>query len=318
MNKGWTAHVNEAALGAISNMSVGAATSLMGIFRLLREEVPDGSTVVWEYALNESNHFRSGQSLESLLYHLDWFMEIARRKAIRVLPLLLWTRAEQVSGKRNRYRQALEQRLEAHGLPIIDAFQPVQDLAAQHGVEVVTYFDGNMHYSCETPFPKYLAGLVLAGIEAAVVPSALRPLQDLELALCTPEGEGRDFSNSVFRATVFTSSCPLRVNASGKLLASYVIAAMDAGAVRIEADGLHVGTYSLQRPTGGNARMLLLKHLVHWQAANEIAQVQNTLAISGDAPDDAPIVQNTFDWRGQSDSLERADAYVCALIERAV
>ena len=317
MNNGWAHHLAEMMPGAVTNVSIGAATSLMGLFRLLRDDVPDGATVVWEYALNESNHFRSGQSLESLLYHLDWFMEIARRKTIRVLPLLLWTRAEQVSGKRNEYRKLLEQRLEAYGMPVIDAFEALQILAAQQNTEATSYFDGNMHYSVETPFPAIIAEMVREGLEKSILPQALGGLKGLRLTLCAPDGDGREFYNSIFRSKVFAISNPLVVRSTGKLLASYVMAAMNAGAISVDADESPVGTYSLQRPSGGNERMLLLKHLVHWQQLTDIVRVKERMTISGRAPEDVPIVQNTFHWRGVSPGLVRSDAYICALFERA-
>lgn len=317
MSNGWAYHLAEMMPKSVTNVSIGAATSLMGIFRLLRNDVPDGATVVWEYALNESNHFKSGQSLESLLYHLDWFMEIARRKSIRVLPLVLWTRGEQISGQRNRYRELLRQRFENDGLPVIDAFVPLQNVATEQGANVASYFDGNMHYSAETPFLERLAGIVRNNLEEATLPQAVNQLQGLQLTLCRPEGDGRDFSNSIFQAEVFTPSDELVLRANGKLLASYVIAAQNAGAIDVHADGSPVGAYSLQRPSGGNPRMLLLKHLVHWQKFSDIAEVKSRVTISDCAPENAPIVQNTFDWRGVSREMVRADAYICALLEHA-
>lgn len=70
---------------------------------MLRGEVPDGSTIIWEYALNESNHLNFGQSIESLAYHFDWFLELCRRRRIKVLPLIFWTRPEHL-GRPENYR----------------------------------------------------------------------------------------------------------------------------------------------------------------------------------------------------------------------
>ncbi|WP_313349088.1 SGNH/GDSL hydrolase family protein [Paracoccus sp. (in: a-proteobacteria)] len=313
MAKGWTAHLSRVWPGqVVRNASVGATTSLMGTFRILRGDVPPGATVVWEYALNESNHFRTGQSLESLLYHLDWFMEVARRKDIRVLPLLLWTRAEQVSGKRNAYRKALRERLRDYGLTAIDAWEPLQDLGRGDGSDIAGHFEGNMHYAPDSPFQPVIAGMVRDQIGMTAVPNAVERLSGVDLTLSAPDGEGVDFSNSVLRAKVHPLDCDLVVQTSGRLLASFVIAAMDAGAVTLSG----VGSYSLQRPSGGPAQMRLLKHLVHWQAADDLPEVNGTMAISGRDPESKPIVQNTFDWRGPLEGRPRSDAYICALVER--
>lgn len=312
MNKGWTAHLSQVWPGQeVRNASVGAATSLMGIFRMLRGDVPPGATVVWEYALNESNHFRAGQSLESLLHHLDWFMEIARRKSIRVLPLVLWTRAEQVSGKRNAYRKALHERLSGYGFTSVDAWEPLQDLARKEGSDIAEHFEGNMHYASESPFQPIIAEMVRNQIGTAAVPQPVERLSAMDLMLGAPDGAGVDFANSVLRAKVHPLDRDLVVRASGRLLASFVIAAMDAGAVTLNG----IGSYSLQRPSGGPVQMRLLKHLVHWQVADDMAVVDGALSISGRVDGD-PTVQNTFDWRGSLSGQMRSDAYICALIER--
>lgn len=120
----------------IRNLAVGAATSLIGIYRLLNGEVPDGATVVWEYAINEANHHLAGQSVETLLYHLDWFLHLSAQRGIRVLPLVFWNLDEQTATAPNAYRAALMAHLTRRGLQAVDFGPLLSAHARKTGLKV--------------------------------------------------------------------------------------------------------------------------------------------------------------------------------------
>ncbi len=320
LRNGWSTHFREICQDRfrITNLSIGAATSLMGIFRLLREgDVPDDSTVIWEYALNESNHFRSGQSLESLMHHLDWFMEIARRRRIRVLPVIFWTRPEHLSGGKSEYRIALQERLLSHGLSSIDAWRPLEDFATNQGADIASLFSDNMHYSVDNTFLRGIAEMVVDRMPNASVPKPAERLKERSLKLCAPSGESDQFKNSIIQADTFPmDSGEMIVDVEGRLLASFVIAAKDAGAISVSSDERLIGVYSLQSPPDIKPPAKILKHIVHWRSENDLRDIKGSLTISGCNPVEKPITQNMFSWRGPLSDRPRMDAYICALIEQ--
>lgn len=301
------------------NLSIGAATSLMGIYLMKRDDISEGATVLWEYALNESNHLKAGQSCESLLHHLDWFMELARRKNVRVLPLQFWNRPELVSDVVNDYRLALHDRLAAYGLHQIDTRELLLSFGAEAGVDVTALYLDDMHYATDTGFLEELVRLIADRLDDAAVPRAVARLKDSELDLCRPDEPGERFETSVFQADTYPlDGKGLSIAAQGNLLASFVIAGNEGGAVAVSADGERIGTYSLQA-AGLKPQGRIFKHLVHWNSAvDDLWPVRSSLTLSGVRPEARPIVQNMYKWNDKSTHAARSDEYVCALIEREI
>ncbi|MCZ0963989.1 hypothetical protein [Paracoccus benzoatiresistens] len=319
MGKGWSGRLRALCRNGIGfkNLSIGAATSLMGIYLMKRGDIPEGATVLWEYALNESNHFNAGQSCESLLHHLDWFMETARRRNIHVLPLQFWNRPEVFSDAPNDYRRVLHDCLAAYGLRQIDTRDLSLHFAAEAGLDIAALYLDDMHYAVDTGFLDRLARLIAERLDDAVVPRAVTRLRDVELDLCRPSGHPERFETSVFQADTYPlNSDGLSIAAQGNLLASFVIAGDEAGAVTVSADGERIGTYSLQA-AGLKPQGRVFKHLVHWtSAADDLRLVRSNLSLSSVRSSARPIVQNMYKWNEASAHAARSDEYVSALIER--
>ena len=317
MGKGWSTRFRESCGSSTGfrNLSIGAATSLMGIYRMMRNEIPDGATVLWEYALNESNHFKAGQSCESLIHHLDWFMETARRRNIRVLPLQFWNRPEVLGDAPNDYRVALRERFAAYGLRQIDTHELLLRFASEQQMSLEKLYLDDMHYAIDTGFLDDLVRIVTERLDDAAVPCAVERLQDAALELCVPDGAMERFENSVFQADSYPlDGDELSIAAQGALLASFVIAGNEAGAVTISADGYPIGTYSLQA-AGLKPEGRILKHIVHWKAADDLRKVRSGLVLAGAQPHSRPIVQNRYKWNVHCAEEPRRDAYLCALLE---
>lgn len=300
----------------ITNLSIGAATTLIGIYRILCDEVPDGATVVWEYALNESNHRNAGQSLQSLMRHFGWFMELAHHRKLHVLPVVIWTRPEHVKLTRNDYRAAVMEKIDSLGLNCIDAWNPMIAFAKDRQVPVPDLYLDDMHYAPQGGFPAILAELIADAISSAKIPNAQPEFSGKSLRLCAPAGPvSETFKNSLFSAEVHHLTAPLHVEGRGHLLASYVIAANDAGALTVSiGDKIH-GAYSLQGAPGYKDPGRLLKHLVHWQTFDDIGFVDGNLMLTGAEPEGRPKVQNMFSWRGPLKDGLRQDGYICSLLE---
>lgn len=300
---------------SITNLSIGAATSLIGIYRLLRGEISDGSTVIWEYALNESNHLNSGQSLESLLYHFDWLLELCSRRHIKVLPLVFWTRPEHLGGVENSYRTQIRRRIEDAGLRAIDAWPMLLNFAQERDQTVGSLFRDDMHYSPDSGFLTRISQAVAEKIDTAAVPRGGADFDGKDLALCAPEGASERFVSSAFTSETYDLNGRLEMPATGWLLASFVIAANEAGAATFSVDKEILATYSLQGPAGFKPPGRFLKHLVHWTCAEDIKRASSSISVLGTNPTDRPKIQNMFAWRGPFANGHRDDAYICSLIE---
>lgn len=77
------------------NMSIGAASSLIALYRLLNENIHGGNiTVIWEYAINEDVCCRQKPDyygVTNVLTNIRRFLVECSRRRIKVLPVLLPT-----------------------------------------------------------------------------------------------------------------------------------------------------------------------------------------------------------------------------------
>lgn len=176
-------------------------------------------------------------------------------------------------------------------------------------------FRDDMHYSTETGFLSIVADMVAQTIDDAVVPRKVMGLDGRDLVLNAPDVPAGRFSSSAFSSDIHELDSRLEVRCTGRLLASYVIAANEAGAVTFFADGDRLATYSLQTPNGLKPPGRILKHLIHWRLPDDIAQVSRCISVVGSNPGERPQVQNQFAWRGPFGNGHRDDAYICSLLE---
>ncbi|CAM3457027.1 hypothetical protein PANO111632_19445 [Paracoccus nototheniae] len=302
----------------VVNLSVGAATTLIGIYRLLAQEVPDGAVIVWEYALNEQNHFCHGQSAETLERHLDWFLELCARRSIKVVPLVCWNRAEMDQLDPGAYRRGLDQVLRTRGLQALDLHAGLIAYAGRKGLPVADFYSDNAHYRLGTGFPRWIAALVHHGLKTARVPLPQAAFQGLSLVLALPDRPADGvFSNRVLQAETFGLDQPLRIAARGRLLCCYLIATTSAGAIEVKADNARVGVYSAQSIKGPGQPERLMKHLVLWSGAGDCRQVQGQIVLRRAGWMTSPQVQNLFAWQRRSGEGP-AEAILGVLIETRV
>lgn len=184
----------------ILNLSIGAATTAMGLYRLLScTELPEDPVIVWEYALNESNYFTRLRSSAAMLHHLEWLLELCARRSYRVLPLIMHNRSEAGANEDNAYRRRLAETLAAHRLIPLDLRQFWRE-GFSH-LDTSTLYKDEPHYSTATGFLPAVADAVMAQADRARVPDgAARTRQrfaDRDLKLVCPDGAGERSSKTV-------------------------------------------------------------------------------------------------------------------------
>ncbi|MBU2957068.1 hypothetical protein Q4511_04960 [Paracoccus sp. 1_MG-2023] len=258
----------------VVNLSLGAATSLIGIFRILRDEVPDGATVIWEYALNEQNHFTGGQSVESLIHHLHWFLELCARRDISVLPLIFWNRDEMSDGSATEYRDALRACLRGRGLKPIDMKPMLRQFAQNRDRTIDELYQDRMHYRIGSGVPRRIATAARNRLDEACVPTARPELNGLDLTLHRPEGEPDEhFANRIVKADLYAVDHELEFRADGRLLCCFIMSGDAGRPVIVGTEDAIVGHYSTRCPPGKGNLSRLMKHLVLWKTEGDIHQI---------------------------------------------
>ena len=171
--EGWTA-VLKARLpeGSVVNRSIGAATSLMAMFRLLTnlDQGPKpGDAVIWEYALNEANHISRGYDLKVILRNVERFVRECAFRQLRLVPVILTPRNEEMAAERMPLYAELDRLFTHYGVAGFDLSR--QWRAAKRVPRMVkTLYRDNAHYSDAPELYDFIVKGTMDALNAATVP----------------------------------------------------------------------------------------------------------------------------------------------------
>ncbi|MDI7862104.1 hypothetical protein MRS76_09055 [Rhizobiaceae bacterium n13] len=310
----------------VQNLSIGASTSAMGIFRYLSAlDRSDDRILVWEYSLNEENYFRRGQSLQSILFHAEWILHLCAREKRKLLAVLLYNRREEEKGILSAYRDALRTLFERYSIEVVDAQELLYAIAGTDKPDLDFWYKESAHYSVETSFMPILAEAVFHGLAVARCPAVAATdherFDGRDLALCYPSGDkGVPFRNRILTCTRYPIIDDVIIPAQGKLLACILVTSNNAEAALVIADDRQKGPYSTQVPGGPSAPKFLLKHIILWDSFDDMLTARHEVKIVdarralGLKRMGKPIRQSTFCWDGAKDAV-REDSVVAVIVE---
>ena len=296
----------------VINLSIGAATTAMGLYRLLScVDLPPDPVILWEYSLNETNYFLHRQPGRGMMYHNRWLLEICRRRGYRVLPVLLYNKSEATGEEQSRYRGALANLLARYGLHSVDAQQLWLRDFSRLSADVL--YRDNPHYSTETGFPRALARAVLERASQAVIPRDSAEdgrFTERELRILAPDqARSVNFVNRIIDCNIHPMAEPLHIQMDGRLLACFMIASKRGPAIIFQSGSERRGPYSAQISARESGPEFQLKHLLLWAPGNKPMVVQGHLTITPRDPAlRKPIVQHTLAWNGACPPETGADA----------
>ena len=310
----------------LQNLSIGASTSAMGLFRYLSVlNESDGRLLVWEYSLNEENYFKNGQGLQPLIRHVEWILQLCAREGRKFLAVLLYTKEEEERSVRSEYREKLKVLFERYQVQTVDAGEILRQVAGTEEPDWNYWYKENAHYSVETPFLTALADAVFQKLIEARCPLpgpiASRRFHGRKLTLCYPLGEnGLPFKNRVLSCTKFPIVDGVVVPAVGNPIACILVTSNNAESALIIAGGKRKGPYSTQISGKPSSPKFLLKHIILWNSIDDMLEADHEVRIVdgrreiGDEKLKRPIRQNTFCWEGWKD-VDREDGVVALLVE---
>ena len=321
IQNGWVNRIraNHSNWFAPENLSIGAATTAMGLYRLLSaDSLPPRAPVVWEYGVNEFNHFANGQSLESLLYHLHCLARICIEQERPLLPILMSTKRQMlVDGEDIYHRRALEL-FKGYGIDVINCRDLLHDLGARKN-NLSEWYKDDAHYNLNTPFVPNLIQRLKLTLPSARVPDASGypdpGFAQRKLVLARPNETAPDsFENSVLSIDIWPLTNSVSVPANGRVLAVIILACERGGLITIDTDGSPAPHFSTQVAHGAQIPRVQLRHIVPWHTTNNQRETERTATIIPLPNSPRPVVQNMFVWNGHS-SLDREDALVGLLVE---
>lgn len=249
---GWVEKLTARATGRfeVKNLSIGAATSVMGIYRLFTSDIRPGDIAVWEYGVNDQAYPKAPFGT-LLIENLLWFLKLARGRGAHVIPVMMYSRAygtlHAQDGTLSPYaREALK--IFAHyDLPCFDfaaVFAKRFGLGASAKTALRALYSDRNHYQLDLPQLDELVDWVMDRAEALAPHGPADPLdvpllrgRMLSHVQACNDNEGFPFHNSVVAGRYRTPGFEFTFGRHVYLKALIVLATEKSGGLAIAADG---------------------------------------------------------------------------------
>lgn len=295
----------------ITNLSLGASTTAMGLYRLLSwAKRPPEAAVFWEYGINEYNHHSDGQSLESLLYHVEWLIQVCIRERRPLVPVLMRNCA-QLNLMDDPYIPALKRLFAAYQVPVLDV-QQLLPVLARGQYKPAEWYSENSRYRVDTELPMRIAEHVMVLHRQARPPvqnpERARHFDPLNLHVTIPNDNAPSatFKGNQIAVSYEPFGLTPRVSGSGRALAAIIVTSGSGPAIEIETGaGEALPPVSTQIAFGEGIPPRQLRQLVLSSDTREI-DMQGELIFRTVEPETWPETQSLFCW--QMPAAEEPDA----------
>lgn len=291
-------HSDYAALIDVRNMSMGACTSALALYRMLALEDPaPGAAVLWEQGITEYNHLAGGQTLDSLLYHVEWLLQLCIRDNRPFVPVLMQTRAQATLAGDSLYVLRIRALFASYGVAVVDCGRVLQVLA-RGPVTLEDWYSSNAMYDMETDFHRRLAETVLIALEGAQVPVAppgrAAHFAGRTLRLRAPDETTDLFDSPSLRYNFAPFDPPIRIATPGRALAAIIATSGSGPVIRLSAKETGLGCYATQIPHGAGQPSLQLRQLVLGTGPHGLEIPGGVVQIDRDDSTTTPIVQTMY------------------------
>ncbi|MCR8550879.1 hypothetical protein M4578_23890 [Salipiger sp. P9] len=302
----------------IRNLSSGAGTTAMGLYRFL--STPDrapGAAVFWEYGVSEYHHLNGGQPLDSLLYHVEWLIQLCIRENRPLIPVLMCNRT-QVGRADDPYVPALRRLFASYGVPILDV-PMLLTVLARGEYRPDEWYKNNVLYKTDTPLPERVAEYAMMmhrqGRPPVQRPERAAHFDPLDLSLKVPENAP---------ASVFEKFSPPisfvpfgdgpEIALSGRALAAMIVTSGSGPAIEVDpGTGDSPPPLSTQIQSGPGVPERQFRQIVLGNDPQGLA-VEGALTIRPVAGDTQPRVQTMFVWEPAAAPDQRADNGLAAVL----
>lgn len=281
-----------------SNLSVGACTTTMALYRFLsRKDQLPGATVVWEYGINEYNHMAGGQPLSSLLRHVEWLLQICVREKRPFVPLLMRNKSQAAQPEEDVYLRAIRDLFHRYGLQELDCNAIIR-VMARGKVDLDAWYSDNAHYATTTDLPRRVAEAVLLALPDARVPvsppDALARFEGRDLVLVLPSDPSARLENSIVNCSFAPFEDSPEMDVPGRILAAIIATSGSGPNIRLAAGDQPLGYYATQVVHGPKVPPRQLRQLVFDSGSGGLAVPGNRLRLSIDHSHGRPTVQTMY------------------------
>lgn len=263
---GWTAALAQRLPERrIVNRSIGAATSLMAIFRLLTngDEGPKaGDTVIWEYALNEAAHCARGYDADIAMRNVKRFIAECGRRDLKLVAAIFTPRPDELAEERHPYYTQLHTVLQTHAIASFDVSVAWRAAKGVRHMPKSLFSDAN-HYGDDPVLTDFITDGVIAAIGAASVPQE-QPLTGMGRLAVRLFDEGTVYQNALISVPVAPNPSIMALDMEARVIGVVALAHPSSNcAIRLELTRLgHSGQWvNISTTASGKADKTILKVL---------------------------------------------------------
>ncbi|MEP1766939.1 MAG: SGNH/GDSL hydrolase family protein [Sulfitobacter sp.] len=285
----------------LRNLSVPSCTTAVGLCRFLgTADRGAEAAIFWEFGANEYSQLRNGQSIELLLYHVEWLIQMCIREG-RILVPILMRNSSQISTLDDPYIPAIKKLFSSYGVPVLDV-QMLLNLLALTKYNPKDWYADDAHYKVDTPLHKRIAENALmlhrSGHPPVQRPDRAAHFDPLDLHLLLPENAPQiQFSNKTVSVPYVPFESEPQVQGSGRALVAMIVTSGSGPAIEIECgDDITLAPISTQVPFGTGIQDRQLRQIILSDKDRDI-QMNEQLAFRPVSPKVWPQTQDMFCWK---------------------
>ncbi len=286
----------------VTNLSVLSCSSATALYRFIsHQNRPEDEAVFWEYGQNEFDHMQAGQTLESILYHVEWLIQQCIRQQRPFVPVLMST-CTQMSFGDDPCLSGLRRLFEAYKINYVDV-PTLLSVLGRGSVDLAHWYADDTYYNVLTELPVRVAEqamLTLLKAQPPVqIPERAAHFEGRDLVLVYPDGGAHEvFDNGAIRLPFEAyKDDSLRFSISGHVMAAVIVTTGAGPAVSIEIDDIPLpGIWSTQVDYGDDAPIQHVRQLVlPGQTGVDTASSVTVRALQ--STEQAPKLQSGYVWK---------------------
>lgn len=173
----------------VTNLSVGATSSVLGTWRIINDAgLRPGDVVVWEYALNDMTYIAMQPELEPvLLSNIEQMIRFCARRRLRLAPLIFAPKPNGMRAQLSTYHRELLRLFRVYSVEVFDLTIAFRQHLGRKNIPA-HHYENRVHYLPGDEIIDFTIDGALGLVSRAEVPrprrrpvweQALRPLEEL-------------------------------------------------------------------------------------------------------------------------------------------
>lgn len=308
----------------IENVSIGAAPSYMGAFRVMRTiDLKKGDTVLWEYGINDANHIdQRGYDDGQLVEAVEWYILHCAEVEAKFCALIFQSREREQLGELTPYRKKLRDLFDGYSIPFFDVSTEFVRRRPKHNRLPDRLYRNNAHYKLAPGISNFIAKGACGVVDAAIVPKKSNSERSKPVFYDEFQGaEPEVFENSLLKMQVWSpvkGGIMQRFDGDGEVVGLVITSTPDGGALNFSIGDVSHRISAAFHEKKFNKTMLKFISIPTLAGTEIKFKAGEQFTIKFSDSDDGMLADLKFKRKLSDESLRQREARIVALITRQV